>query len=1389
MTCFGNRHSASDGRQPAAGFRRHPFCILHSAFCIAAFAVLTANADMALHFNGSTYISLNKKFPLGDSVSLSAWVRIDPGMTNNPPYNYAYGAGIVGQGYWGGTTGFGLFVSGGLTTPNDTSDDKVSVQVRKGDNPYLGLNYFDPTLFTAGEWHHYLLVRDKTGGMAYLYVDGALADSGNYSSTVSIYAASGSTPTKNFAFGKNMADVGGNFRGYIADVGLWDVALTAADAAALTMAPPDKIGTAPYAYWPLDEGTGSTVVNKVDGTVSPQASGTLLWEEDPTLHRFGALQASVAQTNSVWYATASLVTGSGEVSLHVVPPQGATNVVALSNGVATAPATFTCTIPGLAADTTYSVFASLTTGTTTVTTLPVTISTRTAAVPSAGATPPSAFTRHITFAVGDGKIPAGTTVAGLPVLVRLSTAIKDFSYADFALPNGGDLLFTDTEGNILPHEIDTWDESGTSFVWVRLPEASAGTRLLCHYGRAIDPGAATGGIWRDYGGVWHFGEASGAAIDATGNGFDGTPTGYHADALVATAGVIGKARYQPSFSFSTRAEGNRGYMAIPSLRTLRYGGTFTVSLWFKSVSGSWGGLQPHLFHKTDGWIGSLGYNSTRYMQLYGANTSKSFTAYTPDLSTAWGHVTLVYSNTTAYCYTNGHLSASGTITAAADTANHLAIGWEPRGAQGYSDLACRYDELRISGETPTPERVAAEYAAMADAAFLDCGAVDATAPAPYCSAPAVAPDGNGGFTATVSLLQGSGTVELLVVSPQGATNVVALSNGAASAPATFTVPLTGIATNTIYALATRATGDKSTSVTTGGSVFNGEVTVEKIADATPTSPGFFIVSRPELDGATNAPLTVAFTLSGTAVAGTHYKPIPASVTIPAGAVTATVEVATMRVATGATSLTLALSGGNCLVGDPSSATMSVTSVRDPAALVWDAGTSATELTEATNWAPALAPEAYDTLSFTGDGESAYRFTMTNDIAARSFAFANGTSPAVIDFGGHTFSNDTATTAGVFKQTGTGALTLLNGELDAYTFSFKTATLAMTNLLMHGNNGWRTTYLTFTRDGARYLFDNVTMDLCSSYYEKLTFKGWDYEIDARNLSVPDPGNCHPPLTFSGTNATIRLYGTNTVLRGYMVLSGRNVKVSVADGRFFKDGGDAYGTLSMSGVGNELTVSNTVGSACVSYDPSIAGARQCAIRVLKGGKYSFWRIDDGLTSTYSFEGTSNLVEVADGTLSLPTLRFGYVNGAGGDGGNTLAVRGDAPVVSFSNGFYVGNTNKLPTRLVFQPGETGFGGAAPIRQTGSGKYVRIAANTVFEVNAKAFTKARDHGLFTLPLISFLSNAQAEAAFDAEALETFNRSLVSRPRGGWLTLETSGNYRVLTWNCRKGGTVLMLR
>jgi hypothetical protein len=647
---------------------------------------------------------------------------------------------------------------------------------------------------------------------------------------------------------------------------------------------------------------------------------------------------------------------------------------------------------------------------------------------------------------------------------------------------------------------------------------------------------------------------------------------------------------------------------------------------------------------------------------------------------------------------------------------------------------------------------------------------------------------NGVWYATTPLKWGSGEVSLHVVSPQGATNVVALSNGIATAPATFTCTIPGLAADTAYSVFASLTSGAYTNFTRAANIFNGPVSVVATADATPTSAGVFTVSRPAADGATNAPLAVAFALSGTAVAGTHYAPIPSSVTIPAGAASATVQITTIKEVTTTTALTLTLSCETHLPDDPSSATMSVTTIRAPAALVWAAGTSATELTDVANWTPSVpAFEADDTLSFTGDGTSAYRFTMTNDMAVKSFTVANGTSSAVIDLGGHTFSNETAS-SGSFKQTGTGALALLNGQIDARTFSFQTATLAATNFVLNGNKEFNTTTLTLSRDRARYLLDNVKIDLCTTYYGKLAFTGWDYEIDARNVVYPDPSRV-PNLTFSGTNATARFNGSQTYLYGSMVINGKNNRVSVADGRFYRAGASSYGGLTISGEGHELLVTNSEAGTCASYIPNTAGARLCVVRIAKGGKYTVTRMDDGLDKTHSFEGTSNLFEVVGGTLTLATLRLGYVEGAGGSGGNTLAVRGDDSVVTSGNGFYVGNTNKLPVRLAFQPGTAGFGGTAPIRLTGSGKNVRIAANTVFEVDARTLTQTRDHGRFALPLISFRSNTQAEAAFDAEALAAFNKTLVSKPKGGTLSLDTDGNYRVLTWNYAKCGTVLMLR
>ena len=55
------------------------------------------------------------------------------------------------------------------------------------------------------------------------------------------------------------------------------------------------------------------------------------------------------------------------------------------------------------------------------------------------------------FAVSFTNYTGTSSLQDFPVLIRLSTAIDGFSYADFHLADGGDLRFTDSSGNLLSH--------------------------------------------------------------------------------------------------------------------------------------------------------------------------------------------------------------------------------------------------------------------------------------------------------------------------------------------------------------------------------------------------------------------------------------------------------------------------------------------------------------------------------------------------------------------------------------------------------------------------------------------------------------------------------------------------------------------------------------------------------------------------------------------------------------------------------------------------------------------------------------------------------------------------------------------------------------------------
>ncbi|MDX1430163.1 MAG: DUF2341 domain-containing protein, partial [Rhodothermales bacterium] len=136
-----------------------------------------------------------------------------------------------------------------------------------------------------------------------------------------------------------------------------------------------------------------------------------------------------------------------------------------------------------------------------------------------------------------------------PVLVTLTAAEIDYGSTQNA---GEDIRFVDSDGTPLDFEIEKWDESGTSYIWVKVPRIDAGSNTDYIWMYYNNTGASDGqnalGVWSDnYEGVWHLGESgSGAAgefVDSSGTNH-GTGGGGSAAATPTqdSGGVIGDAQ-------------------------------------------------------------------------------------------------------------------------------------------------------------------------------------------------------------------------------------------------------------------------------------------------------------------------------------------------------------------------------------------------------------------------------------------------------------------------------------------------------------------------------------------------------------------------------------------------------------------------------------------------------------------------------------------------------------------------------------------------------------------------------------------------------------------------------------------------------------------------------
>ena len=321
-----------------------------------------------------------------------------------------------------------------------------------------------------------------------------------------------------------------------------------------------------------------------------------------------------------------------------------------------------------------------------------------------------------------------TTLTGFQALVKLSDGVNGFRYGDCAANDGSDLWFTDSSGNLIPHEVDTWNTSGDSYVWVRIPTlkpvTEGATSITMHWGetRTAEQTCVTEDTWNGFVGVWHMGHASGTENepDATGNGLHAVPTvangSCNRSQMTANAdGVVGGSRVNQT----TTTDNNNPGLKVPDYTSKITDCTkFSVGGWFRA-SGKvnyYARLLAQRHYKTSrntivqGWEVELSSNSSTVLSSVrgGSGTAVANTSL-PDIVNGWDYVYVTYNGTTATIYVNGVAAKSGTVTACPTSNYGFFIGAMGNYGIGWYG---KYDEVRMYNGVQTADRIKADYDTM-----------------------------------------------------------------------------------------------------------------------------------------------------------------------------------------------------------------------------------------------------------------------------------------------------------------------------------------------------------------------------------------------------------------------------------------------------------------------------------------------------------------------------------------------------------------------------------------------------------------------------------------------------------------------------------------------------
>ncbi len=320
-----------------------------------------------------------------------------------------------------------------------------------------------------------------------------------------------------------------------------------------------------------------------------------------------------------------------------------------------------------------------------------------------------------------------------PVLVPLNNTKIDYTSTQDA---GEDIRFVDSDDlTVLDYEIERWNESGTSIVWVKVPKIDGGSttdHIWMYYNNSLAIDAQNpAGVWTNgYMGVWHLDEdpsgPSPQMDDSTSNGNHGTTSG-----MMTPAGSV-----EASIGKGLRLDGFDDLIRINDSASLdSTNDEGTLEMWLKWTNSSDGDHQILMSSSNrfttganDGYEWASRGNGDHFFNPWGGNDSNYNSGSNPFTDGVYHHVATtmrfstkevdIYIDTVPMTFTDANVSTMWSNLA---SPNDWLWGGNPDRSSRYFDGV--FDEIRVSDVVRSTDWSTAQHMSMTDT-FVEFGGED-----------------------------------------------------------------------------------------------------------------------------------------------------------------------------------------------------------------------------------------------------------------------------------------------------------------------------------------------------------------------------------------------------------------------------------------------------------------------------------------------------------------------------------------------------------------------------------------------------------------------------------------------------------------------------------------